>query len=213
GRVQTVALRLIVEREDEIRAFVPEEYWSITAKLEKDGHRFDAKLHQIDGKSFRLENEAAAREVLADIEGLPFDVAGVKRREQRKNPPAPFTTSTLQQEAAKRLGFSAQKTMRVAQQLYEGVELGAEGATGLITYMRTDSTRVSAEAAAVARALVAENFGERFAAPGGPRLWTGRQQRGAQEAHEAIRPTDARRRPESVKQYLDPDQFRLYELI
>ena len=213
GRVQTVALRLIVEREDEIRAFVPEEYWSITARLEKDGHRFDAKLHQIDGKSFRLENEAAAREVLADIEGHPFDVAEVKRREQRKNPPAPFTTSTLQQEAAKRLGFSAQKTMRVAQQLYEGVDLGAEGATGLITYMRTDSTRVSAEAAAVARALVAENFGERFAAPGGPRLWTGRQQRGAQEAHEAIRPTDARRRPESVKHYLDPDQFRLYELI
>src|SRR5690606_21295077 len=128
GRVQTVALRLIVEREDEIRAFVPEEYWSITAKLEKDGHHFEAKLHQIDGKSFRLENEAAARDVLADIEGHPFDVAEVKRREQRKNPPAPFTTSTLQQEAAKRLGFSAQKTMRIAQQLYEGVDLGAEGA-------------------------------------------------------------------------------------
>ncbi|HEX7117689.1 MAG TPA: type I DNA topoisomerase [Longimicrobiales bacterium] len=213
GRVQTVALRLIAEREDEIRAFVAEEYWSITAQLEKDGQRFEAKLHHIDGKSFRLENEAAATAVLDDIAGVPFDVAEVKRRERTKNPPAPFTTSTLQQEAAKRLGFSAQKTMRVAQQLYEGVDLGSEGAAGLITYMRTDSTRVSAEAAGAARRLVAESFGDRYAAKGGPRLWTGKQQRGAQEAHEAIRPTDATRRPESVKPHLDADQFRLYELI
>ncbi|HEX6940235.1 MAG TPA: type I DNA topoisomerase [Longimicrobiales bacterium] len=213
GRVQTVGLRLIAEREDEIRAFVPEEYWSITAHLEKDAQRFEARLHHIDGKAFRLEDEAAAKAVVEDIEGVPFDVAEVKRRERTKNPPAPFTTSTLQQDAAKRLGFSAQKTMRVAQQLYEGVELGSEGATGLITYMRTDSTRVSAEAAGVARRLVADSFGERYAAPGGPRLWTGRQQRGAQDAHEAIRPTDPRRRPETVKPYLDADQYRLYELV
>ena len=213
GRVQTVALRLIAEREDEIRAFEPEEYWSITAHLEKDDQRFEARLHQIDGKGFRLENEAAARAVLGDIDGLPFEVTEVRRREQSKNAPAPFTTSTLQQEAAKRLGFSAQKTMRVAQQLYEGVELGAEGATGLITYMRTDSTRVSPDAAGAARAFVARTFGERYAAPGGPRLWTGKQQKGAQDAHEAIRPTDVSRRPEDVRRHLDADQSRLYELI
>ncbi len=213
GRVQTVALRLITEREDEIRAFEPEEYWSITAQLEKDRQRFEAKLHHIDGKAFRLEDEAAAKAVLDDLEGAAFVVSEVKRRERTKNPPPPFTTSTLQQEAAKRLGFSAQKTMRVAQQLYEGVDLGAEGATGLITYMRTDSTRVSAEAAGAARSLVSQSFGERYAAKGGPRLWTGKQQRGAQEAHEAIRPTDVTRRPEAVKRHLDTDQFRLYELI
>jgi len=213
GRVQTVALRLITEREDEIRAFVPEEYWSITAALEKDEQRFEAKLHHIDGKAFRLENEAAAKAVLAGVDGVPFVVTEVKRRERSKNPPAPFTTSTLQQEAAKRLGFAAQKTMRVAQQLYEGVELGPEGAVGLITYMRTDSTRVAPVAAAAARDWVATNFGERYAAAGGPRLWSGKQQKGAQEAHEAIRPTEIARHPDAVRRYLDRDQLRLYELI
>lgn len=213
GRVQTVALRLIVEREDEIRAFVPEEYWSITAQLEKDQQRFEAKLHHIDGKKFRLENEERARGVLADVDGVPFVVTEVKRRERTKNPPAPFTTSTLQQEAAKRLGFSAQKTMRVAQQLYEGIELGNEGATGLITYMRTDSTRVAESAAQAGHAFVAEKFGARYAAPGRPRLWGGSKQKGAQEAHEAIRPTDPTRAPDSLKRYLDRDQLRLYELI
>ncbi|MBX6362820.1 MAG: type I DNA topoisomerase [Gemmatimonadetes bacterium] len=212
GRVQTVALRLIVEREQEIRAFVPEEYWSITAQLEKDGQRFEAKLHHIDGKAFRLQNEAAAADVLADVRGLPFVVSTVKRRERTKSPPAPFTTSTLQQEAAKRLGFSPQKTMRVAQQLYEGVDLGDEGAVGLITYMRTDSTRVAASAVASARDWIAGEFGERYL-PGAPRLWAGRQQKGAQEAHEAIRPTEVLRRPESVKPFLDRDQYRLYELV
>ena len=212
GRVQTVALRLITDREAEIRAFEPEEYWSITALLEAEGERFEAKLHHIDGKAFRLENEAAAKDVLADVEGAPFVVSEVKRREKTKNPPAPFTTSTLQQEAAKRLGFSARKTMRVAQQLYEGVDIGSEGAVGLITYMRTDSTRVSAEAAAAARDWALETFGERYV-PAAPRLWTGPQQKGAQEAHEAIRPTDPRRTPESVRGDLDDDQFRLYQLI
>ena len=157
GRVQTVALRLIAEREAEIRAFVPQEYWSITAELEKAEQQFAAKLHHIDGKAFQIENEARAREVLGDIEGLPFVVSDVKRRERSKAPPAPFTTSTLQQEAAKRLGFSPSKTMRVAQQLYEGIELGSEGSVGLITYMRTDSTRVAPSAAAAATITAAKS--------------------------------------------------------
>lgn len=212
GRVQTVALRLIVEREQEIRAFVAEEYWSITAQLEKDEQRFEAKLHHIDGKAFRLENEAAATDVLADIKGLPFVVSDVKRRERTKGPPPPFTTSTLQQEAAKRLGFSPQKTMRVAQQLYEGVDLGDDGSVGLITYMRTDSTRVAASAVSAARDWVTDEFGQRYL-PDAPRLWAGRQQKGAQEAHEAIRPTEVLRRPDRVKSFLDRDQFRLYELV
>lgn len=212
GRVQTVALRLIAEREAAIRDFVPEEYWSIKAQLEKSGSRFEAKLHQIDGKAFRLENEASAADVLRDVDGVPFDVTEVKRREKLKNPPAPFTTSTLQQEAAKRLGFSSKKTMRVAQQLYEGVELGPEGAVGLITYMRTDSTRVASTAAESARAWVREGFGERYL-PNSARLWSGKQQKGAQEAHEAVRPTDVSRLPDQVRKYLDSDQYRLYQLI
>lgn len=213
GRVQTVALRLITEREDEIRAFVSEEYWSITAHLEQAGQEFDAKLHQIGGKAFRLGDEAAAAAVVADLDGVPFTASSIKRREKLKLPPAPFTTSTLQQEAAKRLGFAAQKTMRVAQQLYEGIELGGEGSVGLITYMRTDSTRVAPVAAQGAHAWIAGQLGKEYAAPGGPRLWGTKKQKGAQEAHEAIRPTEAARHPESVKKYLDRDQFRLYELI
>jgi DNA topoisomerase-1 len=194
GRVQTVALRLITERETEIRAFVAEEYWSITANLEKDESKFDAKLHHIAGKAFKLGDEASATDVVGDIEGKPFVVTEVKRRERLKNPPAPFTTSTLQQEAAKRLGYSAQRTMRLAQQLYEGIDLGSEGSVGLITYMRTDSTRVSQTAVDAARSMIGGEFGDRYL-PGQPRLWKGKQQKGAQEAHEAIRPTDAARRP------------------
>jgi DNA topoisomerase I len=212
GRVQTVALRLIVEREAEIRAFTAEEYWSLTAHLEAAEQPFDAKLHHIDGKAFRLGDQAAAHAVLADLRDIDFTVSSVKRREKLKNSPPPFTTSTLQQEAAKRLGFAAKKTMRVAQQLYEGLELGAEGAAGLITYMRTDSTRVSADAAAAARSWVSSQLSEAYL-PASPRLWGGKQQKGAQEAHEAIRPTDPLRYPDRVKRYLDRDQFRLYELI
>ncbi len=211
GRVQTVALRLITEREDEIRAFTPEEYWSITARLEAAGQTFEAKLHQIDGRKFRLANEADATRVLTDVEGVPFVVDSVKRRERMKNPPPPFTTSTLQQEAAKRLGFNARHTMRVAQQLYEGVDLPG-GAAGLITYMRTDSTRISGTAAGAARAWLEERFGGDYL-PASPRLWGGKQQKAAQEAHEAIRPTEPTRSPDDVKRYLDKDQHRLYELI
>jgi DNA topoisomerase I len=212
GRVQTVALRLITERETEINAFVAEEYWSVTANLEKDGTRFDAKLHHIDGKAFRLADETTTAAVVEAVRDIAFDVTELKRRERLKNPPAPFTTSTLQQEAAKRLGFTAQRTMRIAQQLYEGVDLGAEGAVGLITYMRTDSTRVSPSAVEGARALIADSFGAKYV-PSQPRMWTGKQQKGAQDAHEAIRPTDVARRPERVRSFLDRDQNRLYELI
>jgi DNA topoisomerase I len=212
GRVQTVALRLITEREAEIRAFVAEEYWSITALLEKDGKQFEARLHQIDGKAFRLEDETSATSVVSDVANLPFVITELKRRQRLKNPPAPFTTSTLQQEAAKRLGFTAQRTMRTAQQLYEGVDVGPEGSVGLITYMRTDSTRVAASAADAARAMVSQSFGDRYLTEA-PRLWGGKQQKAAQDAHEAIRPTDATRRPDQLKRFLDRDQLRLYELI
>ncbi|RMH11572.1 MAG: type I DNA topoisomerase [Gemmatimonadetes bacterium] len=212
GRVQTVALRLICEREDEIRAFTPEEYWSITARLEKDEQAFEAKLHKIDGKAFTLPDEDAARGVLEAVEGVPFRVSEVKRRERRKNPAPPFTTSTLQQEAAKRLRFSARRTMTTAQRLYEGVELPGRGAVGLITYMRTDSTRVSPLAVDEARRWIEREFGESYR-PGSPRLWAGRQQRGAQEAHEAIRPTNVDIHPDDVRNVLEPDQARLYELI
>ena len=212
GRVQTVALRLICEREDAIRAFEEQEYWSITARLRRLDHEFDAKLHKIDGKAFTLEDESAATTVLADVEGVPFRVTDVKRRERRKNPAPPFTTSTLQQAAAKRLRYSAKRTMSLAQRLYEGVEVGTRGAVGLITYMRTDSTRVSAGAAEQARAWVREEIGAPYLPPK-PRLWVGKQQKGAQEAHEAIRPTDVTLHPSEAARYLREDAARLYELV
>jgi DNA topoisomerase-1 len=212
GRVQTVALRLICEREDEIRAFVTEEYWSVTARLEKDGQAFEAKLHKIDGRSFTLANEVEATGAVADVAGVPFEVSDVKRRERRKNPAAPFTTSTLQQEAAKRLRFSARRTMRNAQRLYEGVELGGRGAVGLITYMRTDSTRVSPTAVAAARDWIASEFGQPYVSAS-PRTWAGKQQKGAQEAHEAIRPTDPTIHPNEAARFLEADEAALYELV
>jgi DNA topoisomerase I len=212
GRVQTVALRLICEREDEIRAFNEEEYWSITAHLERDQQLFDARLHHVDGKAFTLSNEADATSVVTDVQGVPFTVTEVKRRERKKSPQAPFTTSTLQQEAAKRLRFSARRTMSVAQRLYEGVDLGERGAVGLITYMRTDSTRVSASAAMSAREWVADQIGASYL-PEAPRLWGGKQQKGAQEAHEGIRPTDPHIHPAEASRYLEPDEARLYELV
>ncbi len=213
GRVQTVALRLICEREDEIRAFVAEEYWSITAHLEKDEQAFEAKLHKIDGKGFTLGDGAQATAAVSDIEGVPFVVTEVKRRERRKNPAPPFTTSTLQQEAAKRLRFSAKRTMSTAQRLYEGVDLGARGTVGLITYMRTDSTRVAGSAVHEARSWIEGEFGRPFVASS-PRLWGGGQQKGAQEAHEAIRPTDVTIHPSEAARHLkDRDQAALYELI
>ncbi len=212
GRVQTVALRLICEREAEIRAFVAEEYWSITARLEKDDQPFEAKLHKIDGHSFTLSDQDQAAAAVADIEGVPFVVTSVKRRERRKNPAAPFTTSTLQQEAAKRMRFSARRTMRTAQRLYEGVELGGRGAVGLITYMRTDSTRVSVTAVDAARRWIEGEMGRSYLASS-RRLWGGKQQKGAQEAHEAIRPTDPAIHPAEVARHLPRDEAKLYELV
>lgn len=213
GRVQTVALRLIVEREREIRAFKPVEYWTIEALLEKAGQQFTAKLHNIDGKKAEIPNQAAADRILSDLKGRrTFPVTDVKRRERRKNPAAPFTTSTLQQEAAKKLSFGSKRTMRVAQDLYEGIELGSEGAVGLITYMRTDSSRVAESAAAQAREYLRTLFGKEFLASA-PQLYGATKSKNTQDAHEGIRPTDPSRRPDAVKRYLSPDQFKLYQLV
>ncbi len=213
GRVQTVALRLIVEREREIRAFKPTEYWTVEALLEKNAQQFTAKLHHIDGKKAEIPNQAAADRILNDLKGKQtFDVTEVKRRERRKNPSAPFTTSTLQQEAAKKVGFGSKRTMRIAQDLYEGIELGNEGAVGLITYMRTDSTRVAESAAGAAREYLRTLFGKEFLADG-MRLYGDSKKKNTQDAHEAIRPTDPTRRPDEVRKFLSPDQFKLYQLV
>ncbi len=211
GRVQTVALRLIWEREEAIRKFEPREYWTIEALLEKDGQRFTARLHHLDRGKPDLPDEAAAAAVVDAVKDVPFQISKIRRKERRKHPAAPFTTSTLQQEAAKRLRFSAKRTMRIAQQLYEGVEAGGE-AIGLITYMRTDSTRIATSAAHGARQYIENEFGPGYV-PKSPRLYTGRQQKGAQEAHEAIRPTSVRRTPESLRGDLDANQLKLYSLI
>jgi DNA topoisomerase I len=212
GRVQTVALRLIVEREREIRAFVPVEYWSIAAQLEKGTQKFAAKLHQVDGKKTEIPNETEARRIVADVDGYKtFAVTEVKRRERRKNPQAPFTTSTLQQDAAKKLGFGSKRTMRLAQDLYEGMEVGEDGATGLITYMRTDSSRVAESAALAARDVLRSAYGEEYLAAT-PQFY-GKSGANTQDAHEGVRPTDPSRRPEAVRKYLTADQFKLYELV
>jgi DNA topoisomerase-1 len=213
GRVQTVALRLIVEREREIRAFKPVEYWTIEALLEKQKQQFTAKLHHIDGKKAEIHTQAEAQRILDDLKGRKtFEVTEVKRRERRKNPSAPFTTSTLQQEAAKRLSFGSKRTMRVAQDLYEGVDIGEEGAVGLITYMRTDSTRVAESAAVQAREYLRILFGEEYLAKGA-QLYGDGKSKNTQDAHEAIRPTDPTRRPDDIKKHLSPDQFKLYQLV
>jgi DNA topoisomerase-1 len=211
GRVQTVALRLIVERERDIRAFKPQEYWTIAAECAKSGQIFTTELKKIDGHNPQLHAEAEATAVVADLEKLPFVVTKVEKRNRKKRPGAPFTTSTLQQEAAKKLGFSARRTMRAAQDLYEGMEIGEEAPTGLITYMRTDSVRVSDTAMEQVRGFIAKNYAKPYL-PETPNQYTSKAAR-VQDAHEAIRPTDVRRRPEEVQKYLEPDQFRLYQLI
>ena len=214
GRVQTVALRLLVEREREIRAFVPREYWTIAAALEHQGQGFTAKLHHLDGEKPEIANAAQAKAIIDDLKGRKhFDVTDIKRRERRKNPEAPFKTSTLQQEAAKKLGFGSKRTMRLAQNLYEGVELGkSEGSVGLITYMRTDHVRVADSAAAAAREYLGTHYPKEFLADG-PRLYPAAKDDAAQGAHEGIRPTDPARSPESVAKYLSPEQLKLYTLI
>ncbi|HJP87266.1 MAG TPA: type I DNA topoisomerase [Gemmatimonadaceae bacterium] len=215
GRVQTVALRLLVEREREIRAFKPVEYWTIEALLEEDGQQFTAKLHLLDGRKPVINNEREAKSILDALKSRKtFQVTEIKRRERRKNPAPPFTTSTLQQDAAKKLGFGSKRTMRLAQDLYEGIELGKEGAVGLITYMRTDSTRVAASAAMQARDYIKMMYGAEYL-PDGPRLYSDSKTKNAQDAHESIRPTDPTRRPDHalLRKSLKPDQLKLYELI
>ncbi|MBI3981385.1 MAG: type I DNA topoisomerase [Gemmatimonadetes bacterium] len=211
GRVQTVALRLIVEREAEIRAFRPQEYWTIEAQCEGRDKRFTARLHKVDGKKPELHSRGDAEAVVAAVKGKPFVVSDVTRKERRKRPSAPFTTSTLQQEAAKQLGFATYRTMRAAQDLYEGVEVGDEGAVGLITYMRTDSTRVAPVAIDHVRSFIRSTFDARYL-PTTPNLYLNKAAR-TQDAHEAIRPTDVSRRPEALKGLLSADQLKLYQLI
>ena len=216
GRVQSVALRLICEREDAINDFRPEEYWTIKAKLGKTVSKskkqeFLARLLKIDGQSAEVKDAAQAEAIAAALKTQTYKVTQVKRGQRRRKPAAPFITSTLQQEASRRLGFGTRKTMRVAQQLYEGVELSGGEPVGLITYMRTDSTNVAAQAQNEARSLIVQRYGAEFVPPTPPLYKT--KARGAQEAHEAIRPTDVRRAPAEVKEFLSRDQYRLYNLI
>src|SRR6478672_10380412 len=215
GRVQSVALRLICEREAEVEAFRPREYWSVEVEFQTEaGERFTAKLSHIDGKKldrFDLDSEAKARAAADKILAANgFNVASVEHREVRRNPFPPFTTSTLQQEASRKLGFGASRTMSVAQRLYEGIDLGGD-TVGLITYMRTDGVAIAPEAIAAARQLIGHEFGPRYL-PAEPRVYRS-PAKNAQEAHEAIRPTDMARKPEDVARHLDNDQRRLYELI
>lgn len=213
GRVQSVAVRLIVDREREIEDFETTEYWSISAEFQPKGAKktFVSRLVKIDGADPDLGTEAIVNEHLKRLEVAPFAVDSVKTGIRRKRPAAPFTTSTLQQEASKRLGFTAKRTMAVAQQLYEGVELPGEGAVGLITYMRTDSMNISEQAQQEARKLIRDRFGSEYV-PEKPPVYRTRAQR-AQEAHEAIRPTGVSRHPDAIKDYLARDQYKLYQLI
>ena len=211
GRVQTVALRLIVEREQAIRAFVPQEYWTIHAMLDAgEPPIFEAKLAKYKGEDAEVKNQEAADKVVADVQKTKWQVASVSQKEKKRNPPPPFTTSKLQQAAYNRLRFTAKRTMALAQRLYEGVELGDEGSVALITYMRTDSVHVSSDALAQVRELIPERFGSNYL-PEKPNFY--KSKKDAQEAHEAVRPTDASRTPEEVRKYLDDDLFKLYQLI
>ncbi len=214
GRVQSVALRLVCDREAEIEAFRAREYWAVDADFETAaGAAFRARLTHLDGKKLgthAIADEAAALAIKARLEEAAYRIAAVEKKQARRNPAPPFTTSTLQQEASRRLGFGAARTMRIAQQLYEGVDLGGES-VGLITYMRTDSVAMSGEALAGARRLIERDFGEAYLPPK-PRRYRS-SARNAQEAHEAVRPTDMGRRPQDVRDRLAPDLFRLYELV
>ncbi|HQD18118.1 MAG: type I DNA topoisomerase [Bacillota bacterium] len=227
GRVQSVALRLIVDREREIEAFVPEEYWTIEVDLEplaadettkpasfegqeSASFRFTARLVSESGKKVHIPNEDEADRIRCDLEQASFVVTAIARKEKRRSPSPPFTTSTLQQEASRKLRFSPSRTMRVAQQLYEGIDIGSEGTVGLITYMRTDSTRVASEAQTEARSYIESAYGKQFV-PSRPYQYKSRG--GAQDAHEAIRPTSSSRLPDALKPYLTADQYKLYRLI
>src|SRR5712692_7209305 len=211
GRVQTVALRLIVEREKEIRAFVPKEYWTIHALVEGGAPpAFEAKLIKHKGEEIEVPDQAEAERIVAAVQGASWQVAAVTQKERRRFAPPPFTSSKLQQAAYNRLRYTAKRTMMLAQRLYEGVELGEEGSVGLITYMRTDSVRVSADALAQVRELIGANYGA-SCLPEKPNFY--KSKKDAQEAHEAIRPSDVARTPDELRKYLDDDLFKLYQLI
>jgi len=212
GRVQSVALRIIGDREDEINAFIPQEYWSLDGEFKVPGEKkpLVAHFYGKEKEKINLTSEEQLNQILTELEGKEFSVAEVKKGERVKKAPLPFTTSTLQQEAAKVLNFSTQKTMRLAQQLYEGIDLKNSGTVGLISYLRTDSTRISEEADKAARDYIREQYGEEYAAKGDT---TENKNKKAQDAHEAIRPTDVTRTPVIMKESLSRDQFRLYQLI
>ena len=216
GRVQSVAVRIIMDREEEIRAFKQQEYWSIDAKLAAKGHAkkpFPAKLYAIDGKKLELTaipDEKRAREIVESLDGADYIVSNVKKGVRRKSPAPPFITSTLQQEASRRLGYQSRRTMKVAQELYEGVEIEGIGATGLITYMRTDSLRISDEAAEQAKIYITDTYGKEYL-PATRRVF--KTKKNAQDAHEAIRPSDPSLTPDRVKKDLTAEQYKLYKLI
>ena len=212
GRVQSVATRLVVERENEIRAFVPEEYWSLDVELAclESAEHFEAHYHGENGKKRVIATREEAMEIRNDVEKQMFTVREIKKAEKRRSPAPPFITSTLQQDASRKLNMTPKRTMAIAQQLYEGVEITGHGAVGLITYMRTDSIRLSDEALSAAREFITERYGERYY-PGSPRRY--RTKNAAQDAHEAIRPSDVRLDPETVEPDLTRDQYRLYKLI
>lgn len=212
GRVQSVALRIIADREEEISAFIPEEYWTLDAQLKAPGERrsVTAKFYGTADKKMTISSKEELDQILEEIQDVSYYVEDVRKGERIKKTPVPFTTSTLQQEASKALNFATAKTMRIAQQLYEGVDIKGNGTVGVITYLRTDSTRISEEADASVRNYIGENYGREFVAPGGGNAGNGKK---IQDAHEAIRPTDVTRTPAQIKDSLTRDQFRLYQLI
>lgn len=211
GRVQSAALKMIIDREKEIENFIPEEYWSIEAAFEKDKDIFEGAFYGVDGKKKKLNSNEDVKEIQNKLDGGKFKVDKVNKRERKRNPAKPFITSSLQQEAARKLNFRARKTMMIAQQLYEGIDLGraSGGITGLITYMRTDSTRISDTAKAEAKDYIVETYGKEFIGP----QQDSKNKQGAQDAHEAIRPTSALRTPRSLKDKLSNDQYKLYKLV
>ena len=210
GRVQSVALKIIIDREKEIREFIPEEYWSIDGNFKKATKKFKAAFWGLDGKKKKLPNAESIKEVTDRLDGKDYQVTKVEKKERKRNPSAPFTTSSLQQEAARKLNFRTRKTMMVAQQLYEGIPLGKQGTVGLITYMRTDSTRIADTAKGEAAEFIETTYGSAFSAHGGKKI---KNAQGAQDAHEAVRPTSVMRTPEEMEKYLDKDQLKLYCLI
>lgn len=214
GRVQSVALRMICEREDEIEAFTPVEYWTIIAELEKEGAIVEAELSKYKDKKIEIKNEQEAQEIVKFLsdKSTKYEVSKIAKRESVRRPTAPFITSTLQREASSKLGYGVSKTMQIAQKLYEGMEIGDEGAVGLITYMRTDSVRISDDATAAAKDFIVNNYGERYY-PSEPNNYVKAGKKNVQDAHEAIRPSYPDKTPQSIKKYLTSEQYKLYKLI